>query len=134
LSTGIKSSARAFALAALYLASTTTQAADGPPARHGSVCVGPNLAKANHADWVARMSIKINTDGPFDFRSVPKLVVQGLALDQTHRVQILYDGKVMESWTLRFKAEEGDTPRVMIWRAAGTWRMERTHSDRCVFP
>jgi hypothetical protein len=109
-------------------------AEDGPLVRHGSVCLGPNLAKANHADWISRLAVKVGADGPFDFVGVPKLVVQGLPLDKAQRVQVLYDGKVIESWTLRFEARDGDAPRVMIWRAAGSWRMEPTAPDRCAFP
>lgn len=115
-------------LLALFLAigSTASVSADT-----GGVCLGPNLTKALELPR-ERLFITIDNSEPLYFdsqNSQPHLVLDGLSLDSPHMVKVHFDGQIVKSWVLDFK--KLGTPLVLIWRAAGSWRMEPVTADRC---
>lgn len=95
----------------------------------GSVCFGENLAKPfeEHSD---RLYLKIDDSSPLYFnRPQTGPVLNNLDLNVTHQVKVYFDDKLVSSWKLDFK--ELNTRSVLIWRAAGSWRMEPVEESVC---
>jgi hypothetical protein len=95
----------------------------------GSVCFGENLAKpfAEHSD---RLYLKINNSPALYFnRPQTGPVLNNLDLNALHKVVVYFDNKPVNSWTLDFK--KLNTRSVLIWRAAGSWRMEAISESEC---
>ncbi len=88
----------------------------------GSICFGENLAKPmeEHSD---RLYLKIGNSPPLYFnRPQSGPVLTGLDLNLVYQVKVYFNGNLTASWKLDFK--ELNTTDVLIWRAAGSWRME----------
>ncbi len=97
----------------------------------GTVCLGKNLAKtmSEHSD---RLYLKIDDSQNIVFARPydgPIVVVQGLDLSKEHMVYVYFDNQIVQSWRLNFSKLKTDS--VLIWRAAGSWRMEPNVASSC---
>ena len=97
----------------------------------GRVCLGKNLAKplVEHSE---RLYLKINDsekrffDEPYDG---PRIIADGLDIQRNHIIKVYFDNEIVQSWTLNFRSL--DTNCVLIWRAAGAWRMKPFDASVC---
>ncbi len=97
----------------------------------GSVCLGKNLAKPL-AEHTNRLHLRIDDSPPVHFVSPytgPVFAARGLDLQKSHIVKIYFDSELVESWMLNF--QELESSAVLIWRAAGSWRMEPIDAASC---
>lgn len=88
----------------------------------GKVCFGENQSKVP-IERSRRMFLTIGNSKALYFPRTydgPSIVLDKLDTNKKHVVKVHIDYKVVESWSLGF--DKGDS--VMIWRAAGSWRME----------
>ncbi len=97
----------------------------------GTVCLGKNLAKtmSEHSD---RLYLKIDDSQNIVFAHPydgPIVVMQGLDLSKEHMVYVYFDDQIAQSWRLNFSKLKTDS--VLIWRAAGSWRMEPNEVSAC---
>jgi hypothetical protein len=97
----------------------------------GTVCLGKNLAKSlsEHSD---RLYLKIDNSEKFTFErpySGPTVVMDNLALNKDYMVYVYFDDEIVQSWELNFSKLQ--TESVLIWRAAGSWRMESNQASSC---
>jgi hypothetical protein len=97
----------------------------------GTVCLGKNLAKplVEHSD---RLYLRIDDSEKrfFDESSdLPRIISDGLDIRADHIVRVYFDDRVVESWRLNFSLLR--TNSVLIWRAAGSWRMEPFDAALC---
>jgi hypothetical protein len=107
-----------FYLLLLFLSAASAGAHDTA----GQVFFGQNLAKAfcEHTD---RVYLKIDDSEKLYFnRDHDGPVVDNLNPKVDHVVTVYFDDQVAQSWIFNFA--ELKTQRVVIWRAAGAWRME----------
>ena len=102
----------------LLLFSTSVMAGENT----GNVFFGKNLAKplVEHTD---RIYLKIDNSEKLYFnREHGGPVLEKLDLNRDYVVKVFFDDKVAQSWILNFSKLKTDS--VIIWRAAGSWRME----------
>jgi hypothetical protein len=95
----------------------------------GSVCFGANLAKpiSEHTD---RLYLKINESKKLYFnRKYKGPALKNLNLDTKHMVKVYFDDQITTSWPLDFKIL--NTNSVLIWRSAGSWRMDSIKTIKC---
>ena len=88
----------------------------------GKVFFGENLAipLSEHTD---RLYIKINDSEKLYFnRKHEGPVLENLDLSKDHMVKVYFDDKIAQSWILNFSKLK--TQSVIIWRSAGSWRMD----------
>lgn len=88
----------------------------------GKVFFGKNLAKpaSEHTD---RLYLKINDSEKLYFnRKYEGPVLENLDLNKNHIVKVYFDDEIGRSWVLNFSKLK--TKSVIIWRSAGSWRME----------
>jgi hypothetical protein len=88
----------------------------------GSVYFGKNLAKPldEHTD---KLYLKIDNSEKLYFnRKHDGPVLENLDLNKDHAVNVYFDDKVVQSWILNYS--KLNTHAVLIWRSAGSWRME----------
>lgn len=97
----------------------------------GKVCFGKNLGKAS-SEYSDLLRIQIGQSEKISFNQKlkkPFLALSGLDLNKTHMVKVYFDDKVGMSWPLNFN--KLNTATVLIWRAAGSWRMEVVGDETC---
>ncbi len=95
----------------------------------GKVCFGKNLAKIA-SEQTDRLYLRINDSEKLFFnRKHEGPVINNLNLEKDHIVKVYFDDVIGMSWKLNFK--NLNTQSVIIWRAAGSWRMEQTESETC---
>ncbi|MDH5178295.1 MAG: hypothetical protein OEZ39_09210 [Gammaproteobacteria bacterium] len=97
----------------------------------GTVCLGSNLAKP-YAETTHRLYLRIDKSEKIFFPvnyAGDRVVVKDLALDKKHRVYVYFDDEVVVSWKLDFNKLQTDT--VVVWRAAGSWRMDAVKRSDC---
>jgi hypothetical protein len=97
--------------------------------RVGKVCFGKNLAKplSEHTD---RVYLKIDDSDKLYFnRPHNGPVLAGLDINKNHTVKVYFDNQLVRSWPLNF-SEQG-SHSVIIWRSAGSWRMEPSDESKC---
>jgi hypothetical protein len=97
----------------------------------GTVCLGKNLAKPI-SEHTSRLFLKIDNSPKLYFKKPyiePATVLRNLDLKKKHKVNVYFDNKVVESWTLNFSKLK--TKSVLIWRAPGSWRMEPNEASSC---
>ena len=95
----------------------------------GRVCFGKNLAKPliEHTD---RLYLKIDdSDRLFFNRPHEGPVLKNLELNKDHIVKVFFDDQIVQSW--KFNFSKLNTQNVIIWRAAGSWRMEPVAESNC---
>ena len=95
----------------------------------GSVYFGQNLAKPfdEHTD---RIYLKIDNSEKLYFnRKYDGPVLENLDLNKDHDVKVYFDNKVVQSWILNYSKRK--THSVLIWRSAGSWRMEAIVNSNC---
>ncbi len=95
----------------------------------GKVYFGKNLAKvqSEHTD---RLYLKIDNSEKLYFNHPhPGPVLDSLDIKTDHAVKVYFDDQIGESWKLNFL--ELNTSSVIIWRAAGSWRMEPAGESVC---
>lgn len=97
----------------------------------GTVCLGKNLSKVSseHSD---RLYIKIGDSSRIYFLrpySGPGIVLKNLDIKKDFSVSIFFDDEVTQSWKLNFSKLK--TESVLIWRSAGSWRMEPNKVSTC---
>lgn len=97
----------------------------------GTVCLGKNLAKSSseHSD---RLFLKIDDSQGIYFSrpyNGPIKVVKNLDINKDYIVYVYFDNEVVQSWKLNFSGLK--TESVLIWRAAGSWRMEAVEASLC---
>ncbi len=95
----------------------------------GIVCFGKNLAKpfSEHTD---RLFIRIDDSEKLYFnRSYDGPVLDDLDLKTDHIAKVYFDDQVALSW--KFNYSDLNTQVVVIWRAAGSWRMESLEGTAC---
>jgi hypothetical protein len=95
----------------------------------GKVCFGKNLAKpfSEHTD---RLYLKIDDSDKLYFnRQHSGPVIDNLYINTDHIVKVYFDDQVCKSWILNFS--KLNTQRVIIWRSAGSWRMEPAEGSIC---
>lgn len=93
----------------------------------GKVCFGK--ASSEYSDL---LRIQIGQSEKIAFNQKlkrPFLALSGLDLNKTHMVKVYFDDKVGMSWPLNFN--KLNTHTVLIWRAAGSWRMEVVGDEAC---
>ena len=103
---------------ALLIFSTSVLANDNV----GKVYFGKNLAKpsSEHTD---RLYLKINDSEKLYFnRPHKRPVSENLDLNKDHIVKVYFDDQIVISWILNYSKLK--TQSVIIWRSAGSWRME----------
>ena len=104
-------------LALLILSAPVLAAENG-----GKVFFGKNLAKpaSEHTD---RLYLKINDSKILYFNRKHKgPVLENLNLNKDHIVKVYFDDEIGGSWILNFSKLKSTS--VIIWRSAGSWRME----------
>ena len=95
----------------------------------GKVCFGKNLAKpiSEHTD---RLYLKIDDSHKLFFnRPIEGPVLGNLELNKDHIVKVYFDEQIVQSWKLNFSKLQ--THSVIIWRSAGSWRMEPVEELNC---
>jgi hypothetical protein len=95
----------------------------------GKVCFGKNLAKplSEHTD---RLYIRIDDSEKLFFnRPHTGPVLNNLDLTTDHIAKVYFDDQLAQSWKFNFEKLNAQT--VVIWRAAGSWRMEPVVGARC---
>jgi len=95
----------------------------------GTVCFGKNLAKpsSEHTD---RLYLKIDDSEKLYFnRPQNGPVLANLDINRTHMVKVYFDDQLGKSWTLNYS--KLNTQSVIIWRSAGSWRMEPNKAFDC---
>jgi hypothetical protein len=97
----------------------------------GTICLGKNLAKtaSEHSD---RLYLKVNNSLNIYFvvpYIEPKIIAQNLDVQRDHTVKVYFDNRVVQSWKLNFFKKKANS--VLIWRAAGSWRMEPNDASSC---
>jgi len=114
-----------YTLLLLILFSTSVSANDNI----GKVCFGKNLAKpsSEHTD---RLYLKIDDSEKLYFnRQHTSPVLDNLDINTDHIVKVYFDDQVSISWKLNFS--KLNTQSVIIWRSAGSWRMEPAEVSTC---
>ena len=109
----------------LLIFSTSVSANDNV----GKVCFGNNLAKpsSEHTD---RLYLKINDSEKLYFNRLHKgPVLENLDLNIDHIVKVYFDDQIVISWILSYSKLK--TQSVIIWRYAGSWRMEPVEETKC---
>ncbi len=95
----------------------------------GKVFFGKNLAKPA-SEYTDRLYLKINDSEKLYFnRKHDGPVLENLDLNKDHMVKVYFDDEIGSSWILNFSKLK--TKSVIIWRSAGSWRMEpieKSHS------
>ena len=95
----------------------------------GKVCFGKNLAKP-HSEHTDRLYIKIDDSEKLYFNQPHKgPVLDNLDLKTDHMAKVYFDDQLALSW--KFNFEKLNTRAVVIWRAAGSWRMEPVEGSIC---
>lgn len=97
--------------------------------KSGSVCFGKNLAKpaSEHTD---RLYLRIDDSTKLYFNHPHRgPVLSGLDLDVVHKVEVYFDDQLAQSWIMDFR--KLNTKSVLIWRAAGSWRMDTIEASKC---
>jgi hypothetical protein len=88
----------------------------------GKVYFGKNLAKPA-SEYTDRLYLKIDDSEKLYFNRKHKgPVLENLDLNKDHIVKVYFDDKIGRSWKLNFSKLK--TKSVVIWRSAGSWRME----------
>jgi hypothetical protein len=110
----------------LCVLSSTAVAANS---QTGTVCFGNNLAipASEHTD---RLYLKIDDSEKLYFnRPQNGPVLANLDINKMHMVKVYFDDQLGKSWT--FNYSKLNTQSVIIWRAAGSWRMEPSKASEC---
>ena len=95
----------------------------------GKVCFGKNLAKTS-SEHTDRLYLKINDSEKLYFNRPHKgPVLENLDLNKDHIVKVYFDDQIVISWILSYSTLK--TQRVIIWRSAGSWRMEPVEESIC---
>lgn len=97
----------------------------------GVVCLGGNLSKVA-AEHTERLHLIINDSQKIYFThpySGPVTIKRNLKLNKEHMVKVIFDGNVVQSWKLDFRSLNSTS--VLIWRSAGSWRMEPNIGGKC---
>ncbi len=97
----------------------------------GTVCLGPNLAKVLD-EHSRRLYVRIDDSAKLYFAEPyrgPRLAVEGLDLDKSHRVRIYLDKRIVESWTFSFRRLNASG--ALVWRSAGAWRTAAIDPAEC---
>ncbi len=95
----------------------------------GTVCFGQNYAKPfdEHTD---RLYLKINDSEKLYFNDLlEKPVQKNLDINRNHLVKVYFDNQIASTWILNFA--KLNTQSVVIWRAAGSWRMDPVDRSIC---
>ena len=88
-----------------------------------------DLAKpsSEHTD---RLYLKINDSEKLYFnRPYKGPVLENLNLNKDHIVKVYFDDQIVISWILSYSKLK--TQSVIIWRSAGSWRMEAVEESKC---
>ena len=97
----------------------------------GNVCLGENLSKVA-SEHTKRLHLTINNSAkiyfPKPYRS-PRLISQNLELNDTHTINVYFDEHIVQSWNLDLRNYQYNS--VLIWRAAGAWRMYQIDPSNC---
>jgi hypothetical protein len=95
----------------------------------GKVCFGRNLAKV-YSEHTDQLYLKIDDSKKLFFNSPHDgPVLDNLDLDQDHMIKVYFGDQLVSSWPLNFS--HLNTKSVIIWRSAGSWRMEPVDESRC---
>ncbi len=95
----------------------------------GRVCFGKNLAKV-YSEHTDKLYLKIDDSKKLFFnRPHDGPVLDNLDIDQDHMVKVYFEDRLASSWQLNFSRL--NTKSVIIWRSAGSWRMEPVDESRC---
>lgn len=97
--------------------------------KYGKVCFGKNLSKVadEHSD---RLYLKIDNSKKLYFnRKHDGAVLANLDLARDHVVKVYFGDQLGMSWKFNFTKRK--TRRVLIWRSAGSWRMEAVSMSQC---
>lgn len=95
----------------------------------GKVCFGKNLGKP-HREHTDRLYLQIDDSEKLYFnRPHDGPVLSNLDTNIDHVVKVYFDGNIGKSWILNFS--KLNTQSVIIWRSAGSWRMESTDESMC---
>ncbi len=109
----------------ILLFSTSVAAND----KMGKVCFGKNLAKP-YSEHTDRLYLKIDDSQKLYFNESHKgPVLKNLDVNKDHMVKVYFDDQLSKSWPLNFS--KLNTQSVIIWRSAGSWRMEPTLGSKC---
>jgi hypothetical protein len=95
----------------------------------GKVCFGKNFAKpsSEHTD---RLYLRINDSEKLYFNRPHKgPLLENLDLNKDHIVKVYFDDQIVVSWILSYSKLK--TQSVIIWRSAGSWRMEPAEESIC---
>lgn len=97
----------------------------------GEVCLGKNLSKIAD-EHTKKLNVQVNDLAPAHFEHPyikPKSIASNLNDEQIHQIKVYFDGERVTSWNLDLL--QYPTRSVIIWRAAGSWRMEQNESKKC---
>jgi hypothetical protein len=95
----------------------------------GKICFGHNLAKP-YIEHTDSLYLRIDGSQKLYFNKVREgPVLDDLDLDMDHVVSVYVDGELGVSWRLNFRQLKTGT--VLIWRSAGSWRMEPIQASQC---
>ena len=88
----------------------------------GKVYFGKNLAKPA-SEYTDRLYLKIDDSKKLYFnRKREGPVLENLDMNKDYIIKVYFDDKIGSSWILNFSKLK--TKSVVIWRSAGSWRME----------
>ena len=122
-----RSAIRAIFMALVCCLSTSAKSAE----QTGIVCLGENLAIPLD-EHTQRLYLKIDDSPKIYFLSSfnpPLIVVEGLDLKSSHNIYVFFEGKIAQSWKLNFR--QLGAKAALIWRSAGSWRMEPIDAGLC---
>jgi hypothetical protein len=110
----------------LFLLFSTSAAASD---ELGKVCFGKNLAKP-HSEHTDRVYLRIDDSNKLYFnRPNDGPVLASLDINKNHMVKVYFDDQLVRSWPLNFS--KLGSRSVIIWRSAGSWRMEPVEESKC---
>ena len=90
-----------------------------------------NLSKVA-SEHTKRLHLTINNSEKFYFTKPyrsPRLISQNLELNDTHTINVYFDENIVQSWKLDLRKHQYTS--VVIWRAAGSWRMVQIDPSNC---
>jgi hypothetical protein len=97
----------------------------------GEVCLGNNLSKIAD-EHTHLLQIQVDDLPPAYFARPylgPKQIAKNLNETKTHSIKVYFNGNVVKSWSLEFNSFTSGS--VLIWRSAGSWRMDLNEVGKC---
>jgi hypothetical protein len=97
----------------------------------GEVCLGNNLSKVAE-EHTHLLQVQVDDLPPAYFARPylgPTKIANDLNETITHSIKVYFNGKVVKSWLLDFNSFA--TGSVLIWRSAGSWRMDSNEAGKC---